>query len=57
MNGASYEQANVASKDENGPPNARYYLKNQKLQSIHDNYHRMATDADRRRGWMRRGRW
>ncbi len=46
MNGAHYEKAHVASADENGPPTAMYYLKNAKLVTAHDNYHRMSTDAD-----------
>ncbi len=46
MNGARYERAQIATSDENGPPNVMYYLKNQKLVEAHDNYHRMTTDAD-----------
>ena len=46
MNGARYEQAHVATGDENGPPNVTYYEKNSKLVEAHDNYHRLSTDAD-----------
>ena len=46
MNGTRYERAQVATTDEYGPPNSQYYLKNQKLQAAHDNFHRMSADAD-----------
>jgi S1-C subfamily serine protease len=46
MNGVNYEKAHIASADENGPPTALYYTRNEKLQTAHDNYHKLATDAD-----------
>jgi hypothetical protein len=46
MNGASYDRAHVSSPDENGRPDGRYYLKNPKIQTVHDNYHHLSTDAD-----------
>ena len=46
MNGARYEKAGVVSTDEYGPPNAMYYLKNEKLVAAHDNFHHMTADAD-----------
>jgi S1-C subfamily serine protease len=46
MNGARYEHMHVATADDTGPPNALYYVKNQKLVDARDNFHRMSTDAD-----------
>jgi hypothetical protein len=46
MNGANYERAHVASADENGPPNAMYYQKNEKIVAAHDNFHRQTADSD-----------
>jgi hypothetical protein len=46
LNGARYEKEHLASTDENGPPSAQYYLRNDKLVLAHDNYHHMSVDAD-----------
>jgi len=46
MNGADYEKAHLASADENGPPDSQYYLRNEKIQIAHDNYHKLTVDAD-----------
>jgi hypothetical protein len=46
MNGVNYEKEQVAGADENSPPNSQYYLRNEKLQTAHDNYHNLSTDAD-----------
>ncbi len=46
MNGARYEKARVTSTDEYGPPNARYYLRNEKIATAQDNFHKFSTDAD-----------
>jgi hypothetical protein len=46
INGAAYEKAHVTSPDENGPPNSKYYLRNEKIETAHDNYHKTAADAD-----------
>jgi hypothetical protein len=46
INGARYEKAHLASADENGPPNSQYYLRNEKIQTAHDNYHKLSADAD-----------
>jgi hypothetical protein len=46
INGATYERAKLASADENGPPDSRFWLRNPKIQTIQDNYHRLATDSD-----------
>jgi S1-C subfamily serine protease len=46
MNGAGYEKAHLAGTEENGHPDSRYYLRNDKIVTAHDNYHKMATDAD-----------
>ena len=46
MNGAQYEKAHLATSDEYGPPNALYYMKNPKIEEVHDNYHHLSTDAD-----------
>jgi S1-C subfamily serine protease len=46
MNGASYERAHVASEGDDGPPTAQYWMRNDKLQTVHDNFHKLATDSD-----------
>jgi S1-C subfamily serine protease len=46
MNGASYEKAHLATTDEDGYPTSQYYLRNEKLQDAHDEFHKMTTDAD-----------
>lgn len=46
MNGAGYEKANMATSDENGPPNSQYWTRNDKLQEVHDNFHAQSTDSD-----------
>ncbi len=46
MNGAAYEKARLASADENGPPNSRYYLRNEKIEAARDNCHKRSVDAD-----------
>jgi hypothetical protein len=46
MNGVGYEKAHLVSTDEFGHPDSRYYLRNEKIQTAHDNYHRLAVDGD-----------
>ena len=46
MNGANYEKAHLAAGDENSPPNAQYYLRNEKLETAHENFHKLSADAD-----------
>ena len=46
MNGARYEKTQVAGSDENSPPNSQYYLRNEKIQTARDNYHKSSVDAD-----------
>ena len=46
LNGANYEKAHMATADENGPPNSRYYLRNEKIQAAYANYHKLTVDAD-----------
>jgi hypothetical protein len=46
MNGAGYEKAHLVSTDEYGHPDSHYYLKNEKILTARDNYHKMAVDAD-----------
>ena len=46
VNGVGYERAHMATADESGPPDSHYWLHNDKLQTIHDNFHRLATDSD-----------
>jgi len=47
LNGADYQAAKLATSDENGPPDARYWQRNDKLQEVHDNFHKLATDSDK----------
>lgn len=47
MNGAGYEKAHLVSTDEFGHPDSHYYLRNEKIQTAHNNYHKFSVDADR----------
>ncbi len=47
MNGASYEKAHLVSTDEFGHPDSHYYLKNEKIQTASDTYHKLTTDTDK----------
>jgi len=46
LNGARYERAKIATVDENGPPDAQYYLRNDKILAVRDNYHKLTVDMD-----------
>jgi len=47
LNGARYEKAHVASATgENGHPDSHYYLRNEKISTAQNNFHKFATDAD-----------
>jgi len=47
MNGAGYEKAHVVSTDEFGHPDSHYYLKNDKIQTASDTYHKLTVDTDK----------
>ena len=46
MNGARYESAHLSTTDENGPPDSRYFLRNEKIATAKENFHKFSTDAD-----------
>ena len=46
MNGARYEKEHVTSTDEYGPPDSHYFLRNEKITTARDNFHKFSTDAD-----------
>ena len=50
INGAGYEKAHLVSADEYGHPDSHYYLRNEKIQAAHDNYHKLSVDADSSQG-------
>ena len=50
MNGGRYEKAHVAGADLDSPPTSQYYLRNEKIQVAHDNYHKLSVDADSSQG-------
>jgi hypothetical protein len=48
LNGTRYEKAGLTSMNiEEGAPNSKYYLKNDKIRGFADNYHQLAADADK----------
>jgi TPR repeat protein len=47
LNGARYEQAHVTGQDANeGPPNSKFYLQNEKLRESIESFHQLSADAD-----------
>jgi hypothetical protein len=48
LNGANYEKAHLTSDDINeGAPNSRFYLQNEKLRTALETYHQSLNDADK----------
>jgi S1-C subfamily serine protease len=46
MNGVVYERAHLVSTDEYGHPDSQYFLRNDKIVAVRDNYHKMTVDTD-----------
>jgi S1-C subfamily serine protease len=46
INGADYEKAHLVSTDEYGHPDSQYYLRNEKIETARDNYHKLTVDTD-----------